>query len=102
MRIMENKTVAEMESVLGEDLKNLRLSRNVDQRSLADRAGVSLRALQRLENGEGSSLTTLFKVLRALGRQDWLKGIAPVATINPVTAVRRHMPRQRASTPRAK
>jgi transcriptional regulator with XRE-family HTH domain len=63
---------------------------------LAERAGVSLRALQSLENGEGSSLSTLVQVLRALGREDWLKTIAPVATVNPMNTVRRAEPRQRA------
>lgn len=94
---MESLTSAELESRLGEDLKNLRLMRNIDQRVLASRAGVSPRALQRLENGEGSSLSTLIKVLRALRREDWLKTIAPVATINPATAVRHHIKRQRAT-----
>ncbi|MDX5363902.1 MAG: helix-turn-helix domain-containing protein [Pseudazoarcus pumilus] len=99
---MENLTVSELESQLGDDLKRLRLQRNIEQGVLARQAGLSVRALQRLENGEGSSLSTLLKVLRALGRESWLKGIAPVATINPVTAVRHSKARQRASAARSK
>jgi transcriptional regulator with XRE-family HTH domain len=86
----------EAESSIGESLKTLRLDRNVGQRVLAEQAGVSPRALQSLENGEGSSLHTFVKVLRALGREDWLRTIAPVATVNPMSAVRRGGPRQRA------
>jgi transcriptional regulator with XRE-family HTH domain len=99
---MENKTIAELESLLGDDLKRLRLQRNIEQGALAKQAGVSVRALQRLENGEGSSLSTLLKVVRALGRESWLRSIAPVATINPVTAVGRSRVRQRASAMRSK
>lgn len=90
------KTPAELEASLGENLKQLRLARNIDQRSLAEQAGVSTRALQSLENGEGSSLSTLMKVVRALGRESWVDTIAPVATINPMAMVNQRKPRQRA------
>lgn len=91
-----NHTSKELEQLVGQSLKRLRLSRNIGQRVLSERAGVSTRALQSLENGEGSSLGTLVQVLRALGREDWLKTIAPVATVNPMSAVRHAEPRQRA------
>lgn len=92
-----NLTPGEMEAALGEKLKALRLSRNLDQKTLAERAGLSVRALRSLESGEGSTLKTLVGVLRALGRQDWLNTIAPMATINPLTLTREAQPRQRAS-----
>ena len=91
-----NRTSQALEHQMGDSLKKLRLSRNIEQRVLAERAGVSHRALQSLENGEGSSLSTLVRVLRALGREDWLKTIAPVASVNPMNAVRHAEPRQRA------
>jgi transcriptional regulator with XRE-family HTH domain len=96
-----NHSSAELEALVGESLKKLRLSRNIGQKDLATRAGVSVRALQGLENGEGSSLGTLVLVVRALGREDWLKTIAPVATVNPMSAVRGVQPRQRARRPGA-
>lgn len=95
-----NLTPEEMEAQLGDRLKTLRLSRNLDQKTLAERAGVSVRALRNLEAGMGSSLKTLVCVLRSLGRQEWLDSIAPVATINPLTLTRAAQPRQRASRPR--
>jgi len=95
-----NMTPGEMEAALGEKLKSLRLSRNLDQKTLAERAGLSVRALRSLEAGQGSTVKTLVGVLRALGRQDWLNTIAPVATINPLTLTRDAQPRQRASRPR--
>ena len=92
-----NLTPAEMEAALGEKLKALRLSRKLEQQTLAERAGLSVRALRSLESGQGSTLKTLVSVLRALGRQDWLNTVAPVATINPLTLTREAQPRQRAS-----
>lgn len=95
-----NLTPEEMEIGLGEKLKALRLSRNLDQKTLAERAGVSVRALRSLESGQGSTIKTLVSVLRALGRQEWFNSIAPVATINPLALTREAQPRQRASRPR--
>lgn len=94
-------TPEEMEAALGEQLKALRLSRNLDQKSVAERAGVSVRALRSLEAGAGSTIKTLVSVLRALGRQGWLDTVAPVPTVNPLTLTRAALPRQRASHPRS-
>jgi transcriptional regulator with XRE-family HTH domain len=93
-------TPQQLEAELGNKLKVLRLSGNLDQKTLAERAGVSLRALRNLEGGQGSTVKTLVSVLRALGRQDWLQSIAPVATINPLMLTPHAQPRQRASRPR--
>jgi transcriptional regulator with XRE-family HTH domain len=95
-----NMTPGEMELALGEKLKALRLSRNIEQKTLAERAGLSVRALRNLEAGQGSTVKTLVGVLRALGREDWLNTIAPVATINPLALTREAQPRQRASRKR--
>ena len=95
-----NLTSDEMEVSVGEKLRALRLSRNLEQKTLAERAGVSVRALRNLESGQGSTLKTLISILRALGKQDWLNTIAPVATINPLTLTREAQPRQRASRAR--
>lgn len=93
---LSSQTQAELESALGESLRALRLDRNIDQKTLAERAGISVRAVKNLEGGLGSTLKSLVAVLRALDREDWLKTIAPVATINPLTMTRGAQPRQRA------
>ncbi|HEX5372855.1 MAG TPA: helix-turn-helix transcriptional regulator [Aquabacterium sp.] len=95
-----DETTEEMMVAVGEQLRALRVSRNIDQKTLAERAGVSLRALRNLEGGQGSTLHTLVCVVRALGRQDWLRTVGPVATINPLMLNRAVEPRQRASKPR--
>lgn len=95
-------TLAELEALLGEQVKKLRLSRNIDQTLLAERAGISRRALQNLEAGAGSSTASLLSVVRALGREDWLSLLAPTTTINPLTMVRARRERQRATSTRVK
>lgn len=89
-------TVSDLEVQLGANLRQLRLDRNLEQATLAERAGIGLRSLQRLELGQGSTTQTLLSVLRALGREEWLNTMAPVPTINPLTMPRTAQPRRRA------
>lgn len=95
-----NLTLEEMEAELGEKLRRLRLNKNLDQKTLAARSGISVRALRNLEGGQGSTVKTLISVLRTLGREEWLQTVAPVPTINPLTLTRAAQPRQRASRSR--
>ena len=41
----------------------------------------ALQALQNLESGEGATVRTLVTVLRSLGREEWLRNLAPTPTI---------------------
>ena len=94
--ITPRHTPDELSALLGDALRALRLDRNIEQRTLAEQAGVSINALKNLEGGKGANVSTLVRVLRALGREDWLKTLAPVATINPLTLTRGAGARQRA------
>ena len=89
-------SLAELELKLGEDIKTLRLQKNQARQSLCDQAGISLNALKNLENGDGATIKTLIKVMRALGRLDWLHTIAPRVSINPLHVGRGKPKRQRA------
>lgn len=99
--MMPHQTLEELEAALGASIKALRLDRNIAQRTIADRAGVSLGALKNLENGKGSTVRTLVSVLRALDRTGWLTTIAPVASVNPLTHTQSVAPRQRARSSRS-
>lgn len=90
------QTTDELEATLGASFKALRLSKNISQKDLAERAGIGTTALKHLENGQGAKVATLVRVARALGRESWLENAGPVATINPLTMVQGAQPRQRA------
>lgn len=68
-----------LEEELGRHLRSLRVDRRLTQEELADRANVSLGALKRLEQGLGSTTTTLTKVLRAMGQERWIEALGPPA-----------------------
>lgn len=78
------RTSAEIEEILGSRLRELRLLKNLDQVSLAERAGVSLNALKHLETGQGARVSSLIKVLRGLDRADWLQTLTPAVSISPM------------------
>ena len=88
-------TPAELATWLGTGIRKLRIDRNLKQGELADQAGVSLHALQNLESGAGATVRTLVTVLRALGREEWIKSLAPTPTINPLTLPRGASERKR-------
>lgn len=82
---------------LGEAIKRLRLDKNIAQLELARQAGISRASLVNLETGAGATITTLIRVLKALGREDWLDTLAPRVTVRPMEMFRLRHARQRAS-----
>lgn len=94
MNIIESHIDA-LQARLGDQLRRLRLARDLDQLTLADKAGVSEKALRNLEAGRGSSLSTLLQVLRALDRLDWLDTLSPVASVSPMALLRQRPERER-------
>ena len=93
---MTANTIEEFETEVGEQIKSLRLKQNIDRATLALRAGCSVSALKNLESGNGSTLRTLIAIVRALGRDDWLRSVAPMATISPLNMPKAGHVRQRA------
>ena len=88
---------------LGEQCRTMRIRANLEQTELAIRANVSVGAIKNLEGGKGSSLKTLIKVIRVLGRTDWLQALAPTVSVSPIQllkAKRRNLVRRRVYRPR--
>jgi transcriptional regulator with XRE-family HTH domain len=90
-------TPYELEEKLGENIKTLRLQKNIDRQSLSVQAGVSETALRNLEGGKGATIKTLTRVVKALNKENWLNSLAPQTSINPLHLVRNTKQRQRAS-----
>ena len=69
---------------IGRRLQGYRLNLNLAQAEVAMKAGVSRRALQKLEGGQACTLTSLLRVLRALGRLDALDAFLPEPGLSPI------------------
>lgn len=96
----EWRNVDELERHVGEQVRTLRLRANITQDDLARQADVSTSTVRNLEAGRGASLATLAKVVRALGRDEWLDSLAPPVSISPLQMARGQRPataRKRAS-----
>ncbi len=66
---------------IGEDLATWRRLRRLTAAEVADRAGLSVNTVKRLENGHGATLENTLRVARALGVLELLaKAVDPYAT----------------------
>jgi len=92
----ESLTTQEWERKIGDQIRSLRLCKNIEQTTVATQSGVSLSALKNLESGKGASIKTLIKVLRVLDRVQWLTTLAPPITISPLQMLTRKNIRMRA------
>jgi len=99
----DSNSTIEWERYLGEQFRAMRIRAGLEQVVLAARADVSTGAIKNLESGKGSSLKTMIKIVRCLGRTDWLESLAPQVSVSPMqmlATARRTAPRQRVSRPR--
>lgn len=87
---------------IGTRFRELRLRKNLTQRDLAHRAGLSVTAIKSLESGH-TRLATAIAVLRELGRLDDLDRFLPAQGPSPMQLARTGgQKRQRASGSRGR
>ena len=88
---------------LGRRVQSQRLNANLAQAEVAQKAGVSRRALQNLESGRVCTLSLLIRVLRALGKLGQLDTLLPEPGPSPLQLAKlKGRERQRASARRRK
>lgn len=92
-----HQTEDELAHELGGHLRDIRLRQNIDQRRLAQQAAVALNVIKNLESGKGATVSSLIKVLRALGQEAWLGTLAPKVSVSPMQLLKAKPARQRAS-----
>jgi len=97
MESMPIQSAGEIVEALGQRVKARRLAANVSQAALADKAGISRRALVQLESGQGSTLHTLVSVFKALGLDHQLNQLAPTPRVSPMAMLKAKRTRSRAS-----
>lgn len=99
-------TDGEIAKLLGERIRAYRVASSglgMTREQVAKSAGVSLSALERLENGGNPRLMTLIPVLREFGLLDAIVHLVPEITgLTPMEIIEKAQPnRQRAYSPRA-
>lgn len=67
---------------IGSMLKRERLYRNMSQKVVSERSGISESALKNLEGGKGASLTTFVQVCRTLGKDEWIMRLGPADAVS--------------------
>ena len=89
-------TISELERELGRQVREFRIRKEMEQLKVAELAGISDRAVRGLEQGRGSSINTLLRVMKALGALDGLNNLFPQApTVDPIALLNRPKPRVR-------
>jgi transcriptional regulator with XRE-family HTH domain len=96
MSDLQFKSPQELQLELGRRIQQLRLSKNLDQRTVAEKAGITRSALQNLEAGRGSSVKTLVRTLKALNYLQGIEILAPEPTVNPLALLKTGRPPARA------
>ena len=81
--------------IISDRIKNYRIDYSLTQKQLADRAGVSLRSIQRFEKGEDIQLGNLIKLLNALELDKNIQMLIPDVTKRPSAFLDASLKRQR-------
>ena len=69
---------------LGNRIRQKRIQNRFKQSDLAQRAGISVYTLQKMEHGQSYNVTTLIQVLRALNELEQLELFLPPMEISPI------------------
>lgn len=88
-------------SRIGESLREHRLHRDFSQSRLAEKSGVSLSTIKRLESGHGCDLSNFIDVMRGLGRISDLEQILPEIKLKPTEVLKLRRQEQKSKRQRA-
>jgi len=89
-----------IEEEIGKRIKKSRLSKNLTQKGLAEKAGLSRGAISKIERGKGATLSSLVEILRVLRLLDSFEQIFPTTELSPLEIVKLEgKTRKRASSP---
>ena len=94
-------TNLQIEKEFGHRLKQRRLELNLSQAEVAEKSGLGRRTITAIENGEGSTLTTVIALLRALQALHHFEQFLPDPGPSPLMLAKlQEAPRKYASKPR--
>ena len=92
-------TSQQIEREIGQRLARLRLARNVTQADLAEKAGIGVRTLRRLEAGDPSTLDTFLRIAAALDLEEAILSALPEGDIRPIERVSQKGSERRRASP---
>ena len=90
-------TPSEIADILGERLKTQRLSLNLTQATLAEKAGVGVSTVARIEAGQGGTLDNIIRVAIALGMINHFAQLFDITPTSIEDIIAKQNPRLRAS-----
>ncbi len=80
----KRKTDQEILIELAKRIRGKRIQKRFKQSDLAQRAGISIYTLQKMEHGKSFNVSTLIQVLRALNELAQLDNFLPIVDISPI------------------
>lgn len=84
---------------LGKRIARYRLDRNQSQAMLAQEAGISLRTLVRIEQGDSSQTINILRVLRALDLLANLEALIPAPQVSPMQQLKLQAKQRKRASP---
>lgn len=90
-------TPSEISDILGNRLKARRLSLNLTQSALAEKAGIGISTVARIESSQGGTLDNVIRLAIALGMINHFSELFDVAPADIKDIIAKQNPRLRAS-----
>ena len=90
-------TPSEISEILGERLKSQRLLLNLTQATLAEKSGIGVSTVARIESGQGGTLDNIIRLALALGMVNHFAELFDVAPTSIEDVIAKQNPRLRAS-----
>jgi len=90
-------TPSEISEILGERLKTQRLLLNLTQATLAERSGIGISTVARIESGQGGTLDNTIRLAMALGMVNHFAELFDMGPTNIEEVIAKQNPRLRAS-----
>ena len=90
-------TPSEIATILGERLKTQRLAINLTQAALAEKAGIGISTVARIESGQGGTLDNMIRLAIALGMINHFAELFDIKPTSIEDIIAKQNPRLRAS-----
>lgn len=82
------------------NIKRLRLNKNISQTELANLSGLNRVTISRLEAGRAATLLTIIQVLRALDKLEVLNALITEPEISPIQLLKQKEKQRQKASPR--